>query len=220
LKGRGIHQLAFQLHKTLDAEAPTPLNHQNRVAQYVKTPSIPNLPLALGNNGEKYLLSRKLTKESITKWKLLYWEEMDAIVIPIEDVGYIMRTIKEKMYKTLPGTKIGSTLFGLSQFNPLSGAAIIVEGSFDCIWMHQLGFTNTLAILHSDLTMQQYKLLQGVTGKVYIMLDGDKAGQDAATKIRQRLKSNFIVKTLQMPFNKDPDDLNKAQILTLLNESR
>ena len=220
LKGRGIKQLAFQLNKQFDASAPTPLAHQIRISQNAeRVPIIPNLPLAIDNPGEKYLQSRRLTRESIIKWSLRYWSEKDAVIIPIEDVGYIMRTIQNKMYKTLPGTRIGGILFGLSAFNPLHDSAILVEGSFDCIWLHQLGFDNSLAILHADITAQQYKLLQGVTQKVYIMLDGDAPGISAAEKIKQKLKSNFIVKIVKMPIGKDPDNLSKLEIQTLLNES-
>jgi DNA primase len=219
LKGRGIHQLAFQLDKSLDIDAPTPMAHALRVAKFEKMPSVPNLPLAFENDGERYLLKRGLTKESIRKWNILYWTEMDSVVIPIEDVGYIRRNIKTKEYKTLPGTKIGSTLFGLQYFNPLKNSAILVEGSFDCIWMHQQGFDNTLAILHSDITQHQYTLLQGVTNKIYVMLDGDVAGGLGTLKLKHKLSSNFIVKCCHLPQEKDPDDLNKAELQKLLEES-
>jgi DNA primase len=221
LRGKGIHQLAFQLNKKLDVEAPTPLGHQDRIVKANRTPTIPVLPLAIDNKGEKYLNSRKITRESIETWNIQYYEEKDAIVIPIEDVGYIMRFLgpSAKKYLTIPGTKIGSTLFGLSRFNPLYGSAILVEGSLDCIWMHQLGFDHTLGILHADLTLKQYKLLQGITTKIYIALDGDQPGQVAAEKLRNRLKSNFIVRRVILPEGKDPDNLNKSELLRLLDES-
>jgi DNA primase len=219
LKGRGIHQLAFQLNKKLDSTASTPLSHQLRVSEKVEVPHIPSLPSALNTPGEKYLASRKLNSDSISKWNIMYWAEKEAIVIPIEDAGYITRRIKEKKYLTIPGTKIGSTLFGLSQFNPLAGSAILVEGSLDCIWLHQIGFNNALAIMHTSLTPTQYTLLQGITSKIYLMLDGDSPGETAAGKLKQQLKSNFIVKTVKLPEGKDPDNLSRPEILTLVNES-
>jgi len=219
LKGRGIHQLAFQLKKTLDVDSPTPLARHVRIEKKCNIPHIPNLSIALGNPGELYLTSRGLTRESIVKWNLLYWPEEDAVIIPIEDVGYIKRCISEKKYFTLPGTRVGSILFGLSHFNSLRGSAILVEGSFDCIAMHQMGFDNTLAILHSDLTWIQYKILQGITSKIYIMLDGDNAGQEASKKIRKMLSSNFIVKVVNLPAGKDPDNLDRGSIISLLKKS-
>lgn len=217
LKGRGLHQLAFQLNKVLDPLADIPLNHFKRIQEFEKLPTIPNLPSAIGTRGEEYLNKRKISLDSIYKWNIMFWAEMESIVIPIEEVGYIRRSIVDKTYKTLPGTKIGSTLYGLSQFNALLGSAILVEGSLDCIYMHQIGFTNTLAILHSDITPMQYKILQGITNKIYIMLDGDAPGQAASEKIKQRLKRNFIVKQLKLPVGKDPDDLTRAEILKLIS---
>lgn len=219
LKGRGLHQLAFQLNKQYDDSAPTPLSRQKKIESSFNLPHIPNLPIALDNPGEKYLISRGLSKDSIVKWNLLYWSEENAVVIPIEDVGYIKRSILKKEYKTLPGTKVGSVLFGASNFNPLKGSAILVEGSFDCIAMHQKGFDNTLALLHADLTGTQYKILQGLASKVYIMLDGDEPGREAAKKVRKTLSNAFIVKVVSLPEGKDPDNLDRTEVLSLLNKA-
>lgn len=217
LKGRGLHQLAYALKKNLEPVEPT-LNKKKIEPKNI-TPYIPNIPIALDNPGEKYLLSRGLSRESIVKWNLLYWPEENAVVIPIEDVGYIKRKITEKSYMTLPGTRVGSILFGQSNFNSLKGSAILVEGSFDCIAMHQMGFDNTLALLHADITRFQYKILQGMTSKIYIMLDGDKAGKEAAKKIKKILSLSFIVRTVELPEGKDPDNLDRGTLMSLIKKS-
>ena len=190
-----------------------------------RLPYIPILPLAIKNEGEKYLATRKFTQDTIKKWNLMYWKSINAIVIPTEDVGYTIRYIdadnnKEK-YKYVCGTKITNCLFG---FNNLdfrnSNYIILVEGAFDTIWMHQIGFTNTLGILHSNISKTQHNLLKQMTNCVYLMLDGDEEGQKAAAKLSKILRQDFIVKICQLPKNKDPNDCNKEDIEKAIKETR
>jgi DNA primase len=80
--------------------------------------------------------------------------------------------------------------------------------------MHQNGYTNTVAILGSELSDEQYKLLIGKCKQVFLMLDNDKnqSGQKASKKIAERLKNDFIVKVCSLPDGKDPNDCSKEEI--------
>ncbi len=185
-------------------------------------PSIPILPLAWSNLGGEYLRSRKLNEGSVKTWGLQYWEKQRAVVIPISGIGYILRYIEgEKRYKYLPGTRISETLFGMERFKTNNNSAILVEGAFDTIWMHQLDFKNTLGILKSDVSEKQIEILGGICNQVYLMFDMDRnnSGQKAQKKAAEILRQSFIVKTCQLPINNDPNSCSEEQIKESINNA-
>jgi 5S rRNA maturation endonuclease (ribonuclease M5) len=227
IKGRGIHQLisdvtgVSQSGEIIQELAPTRvLKDFERNKKII--PSIPQLPIAINNRGEDYLLRRGFSTQTIEKWFIRFWDEENAVVIPIEDKGYVLRFLdsRKPKYKYIVGTRISETLFGLNKLPKTLTNIILVEGSLDCIYMHQLGFTNTLALLHADISLKQLKILGGITDYVYIMLDGDKAGRDASEKIKILLNHRFIKKICYLPDGKDPDNLNKEEIEKVLQEAK
>ncbi|MCL1812059.1 MAG: DNA primase [Treponema sp.] len=58
----------------------------------------------------------------------------------------------------------------------------LAEGYMDVIALHQGGITNTIAPLGTAFTDEQAKILKRWAEKVYLMLDNDEAGQNAAQK--------------------------------------
>lgn len=59
---------------------------------------------------------------------------------------------------------------------------ILVEGYFDVLACHRVGFANTVAVSGTALTEQHVKLLKRYADKVILCLDQDRAGQDAAER--------------------------------------
>ena len=229
IKGRGIHQLIYKITGVDQPEKIIIEPTINKISLYKEEtkeiiPSIPFLPFAVDNDGESYLLFRGFTKESISKWSIRYWDEEKAIVIPLEDKGYVLRYLKEcperGKYKVVVGTKINQILFGLSKLPKNLTSIILTEGSLDCIYLHQLGFTNTLALLKADISREQIKILGGITDYIYIMLDGDKAGNIATRKIKFLLNSRFIKRVCRLPEGKDPANLSKIEIEKILKEAK
>lgn len=75
-------------------------------------------------------------------------------------------------------------LFGLAQAREpmrVKGRAILVEGNFDVVSMHQAGFGETVAPLGTALTSEQVELLRRLASEVVLFYDGDRAGR-AATR--------------------------------------
>ena len=60
--------------------------------------------------------------------------------------------------------------------------AIIVEGNFDVISMHQAGFTATVAPLGTAFTEEQAELLSRYTDRIDLLFDSDAAGEKATGK--------------------------------------
>jgi DNA primase len=80
--------------------------------------------------------------------------------------------------------KKSKLLFGLAQARESFRAksrAVLVEGNFDVISMHQAGFTETVAPLGTALTAEQVDQLRKLVDKVVVFYDGDRAGYRATT---------------------------------------
>ncbi len=83
-----------------------------------------------------------------------------------------------------PVYKKSRLLFGLQQAREAMGMkkrAVLVEGNFDVISMHQAGFGETIAPLGTALTAEQVELLRRMAPEVVLFYDGDRAGR-VATK--------------------------------------
>jgi DNA primase len=83
-----------------------------------------------------------------------------------------------------PVYKKSKLLFGLQQAREAMSAkkrAVLVEGNFDVISMHQAGFGETIAPLGTALTAEQVDLLRRMAQEVVLFYDGDRAGR-VATK--------------------------------------
>jgi DNA primase len=118
------------------------------------------------------------------------------IVLPGNEVaGFSARLVAEAPKDSAVGAKYINSpespvykksrlLFGLAQARDamrLKGRAVLVEGNFDVISMHQAGFTETVAPLGTALTPEQVELLRRQTNEVILFYDGDRAGR-AATR--------------------------------------
>jgi DNA primase len=81
-----------------------------------------------------------------------------------------------------PVYKKSKLLFGLAQAREgmqQTGRAVLVEGNFDVITLHQAGFGEVVAPLGTALTLDQVQTLKRLTERVVLVYDGDKAGYKA-----------------------------------------
>jgi DNA primase len=105
-----------------------------------------------------------------------------------------------------------------SKLETLTNYIILVEGIVDMLNLQDNGIHNAICCFgtNSLFSNTREKLLpfkaQGVS-KVYILFDGDKAGKEAAAKLKPIIEQeNFIVEILELPDDTDPGDLTKEEI--------
>jgi DNA primase len=96
-------------------------------------------------------------------------------------------------------------LFGLAQaregMQKLS-RAVLVEGNFDVITLHQAEFTEVVAPLGTALTLEQVQLLKRLTPRVVLLYDGDKAGYRATLHALQTcVEADVEVRVARRPGN-------------------
>lgn len=95
---------------------------------------------------------------------------------------------------------------------------LVVEGFKACMWLVQLGFTNTVALLGSAMSDEQRALLERLGGTLYLFLDNDKAGEKK-TQIGERLASaGCDVRIPEYP-TKQPDTLKRRQVQQAMREA-
>jgi DNA primase len=88
--------------------------------------------------------------------------------------------------------------------------SILVEGQFDAIMSHQIGYLNTVATSGTALTDDQLTQLARLSSRIVIALDADGAGFRASEKVWQlALSKGMDVKIAKLPMGKDPADLVK-----------
>ena len=104
-----------------------------------------------------------------------------------------------------------------------NGSIILVEGMYDLLNLYEHGLKNVVctfgtSTLYKTITekLAPYELL-GVN-KIYILYDGDKAGQDASKKLKKIIPERFNPEVIVLPVDMDPGDLDKSQIDYIVSE--
>jgi DNA primase len=93
-----------------------------------------------------------------------------------------------------------------------SNRAIVVEGYFDCLALHQAGIEDAVATLGTALSEHHAKELSRKVPRVVVCYDGDSAGRKAAvTALRTLLAANLDVTVVVLPEGQDPDDVVRAR---------
>lgn len=100
-------------------------------------------------------------------------------------------------------------------------SAVLVEGLFDMLNMYDRGIHNVSCcfgtnMLYKDTSMKLLPLkTQGIT-HIYILFDGDKAGKDAAEKLKPIIEElDFVVEIISLPDDMDPGDLDDEYIQSI-----
>jgi DNA primase len=219
--------------------------HKN-AEQVVACPAIVNAPLNFQlqvDGGHPYLKERGLTPEAIAYFGLGYASKgsmANRIAIPLYDehgrlVGYAGRVVDDSQineenprYK-FPGTREREgkryefhkslLVYHLFQISAKVSELTIVEG-FSSVWhLHQHGYLNTVALMGSDCSDAQIKLiLQKVEldGQIALMPDGDVAGRRCAQALLERLSPYRYVRWLKLDEGQQPTDYTTEQLQALL----
>lgn len=165
----------------------------------------------------------------------------DRVMIPIKDasgsvIGFSARKIKEETFgpkyintAETPLFKKSKILFGLSYCRKKIAKerkAVIVEGQFDALRLIFEGLSITVAGQGTAFGESHIKELMNLgINKVYLALDGDKAGQDATVKIGHLFQKEAIeVFVVTLSKGKDPDSFVKekgiGEFIKLLIEAK
>jgi DNA primase len=155
----------------------------------------------------------------------------DRVMFPLRDaqgkvVGFSGRTLtpdeKTPKYVNSPETELykkSDLLFGYdiakNSIRTLD-FSLIVEGQFDVVMSHQAGYSNTVAVSGTALTLHHVQLLERLSTRVVLALDADRAGIAAMQRAADlMLRRGFDVKVAKLPSGADPADLVRSDVAAL-----
>lgn len=165
-----------------------------------------------------------LVKEAEGKPGTYYDRFRNRLIFPIKDaagrtVAFTGRALDpndQAKYLNSPETELykkSQILFGMDRAKDAireRGFALLVEGQFDLVLLHQIGFQNTVALSGTALSETHLSAIKRYAENLMLALDADRAGLAAAAKsAHAALSSGMRVKAVRMPLGKDPADLAK-----------
>ena len=146
----------------------------------------------------------------------------DRVMLPVlgrsgEVVGFGSRLLdpeaKERKYVNSPESSIyhkKDQLYGLHAARETlrkGGRAILVEGNFDVLGLHQAGFSEAVAPMGTALGADQVTLLRRFAKTVVLLFDGDAAGRKATlAAVELCARSGLEARVAALPDGVDPDD--------------
>lgn len=201
---------------------------KKRVLHPITEEQLATYPSAKNN---LFLLKRGVSNEDIKEWELKIVGL--EIVIPVRDtsrilVGAAKRVIVveegESKYKNSEGFKKTHFLFGAHKFFSKKGTVILVEGLFDVIRLHSLGFKNSLSILGLDIHRPQIEILKSLgISRILLFMDNDKEGKEVIGRNAQVLISAgfpVYIPNYQNMRGKDAGDMkSREEVLSVIENS-
>lgn len=149
----------------------------------------------------------------------------DRVTIPITDTRGRVLAFGARLlegdgpkYLNSPETSLyrkSSVLYGLEharQAIQRADRALLVEGYFDVISMHEAGFEEVVATCGTALTGEHLETLRRLTGNVVALFDADEAGGRAAERsLPLFFEAGVLPWRLEVPGAKDPDELVREE---------
>jgi len=174
---------------------------------------------------------RGISRETLKKFGAFYTNQVeelaDRIVFPLIDISgnisvFVARHTLSDAQPRYVNYPRGRTLpiFPI-QMEKGTRSIVLVEGIFDFLNCYDKGLTNTVCTFGTQTLKANIKgkllpfKIQGIQ-KIYIMFDGDKAGQDAARALQPLIEENEIeVEIINLPDGTDPGDLDQEYISSI-----
>jgi DNA primase len=151
----------------------------------------------------------------------------NRIAIPIHNdlgqmVAYCGRAVdknqirKEGKYKLPANFSKSEIVYNLNR-QPKKAKALILVESYISVWkLHQMGISCAVAIMGSQLSIQQEKLITGFLGphkRIVCMFDADEAGKKCAEDCLNRLSQTLYVKVADIgQYAKKPHQLTSENL--------
>jgi DNA primase len=189
---------------------------------------LPRLRLSLRLRWHPYLEERGVQPGTAAEFGVGYYTGPgflhQRVVFPIHDsagqpVGYAGRSLDggEPRYLFPPGFRKSQVVFNLHRaVREAAGCAIVVEGFFDCLRVHQAGYPNVVALMGVSLSEVQAQLLRERFPRLALMLDGDEAGRRASQQLAARLQGKVSLSVVETPSGRQPDQMSSEEMGSLL----
>lgn len=210
-----------------------------------QTEALPEALLGVFQHCPTSLLEAGFEMELLRQWEIGYDLNHRRPTYPIRDhlgrlVGVMGRNERgywlygpeeyKKFLDVYPRRRPNKSdyLWGLHKFYAIRFAGkqeepfVLVEGFKACLWTIQSGFPHTAALMGSYLSEMQARLVERITGQVYLFLDQDDAGLRGCQRAIKRLHTSCDVRIVPYPRRGklQPDDLTTDEVASALEAAR
>lgn len=190
-----------------------------------------------------YLAERGFRPETIGHFGLGYCNRglmRGRVVIPLHDaggrlVGYAGRITKDAEISEehpkyrFPGDRERNgvvyvfrkalLLYNAHRVERPVGDLIVVEGFASVWWLWQWGYPAAVAVMGSSCSDEQAKTIVSLvrpTGRVWVMTDGNTAGEECAASILVRVAPYRLVRSVKLLPDDQPTDLTPGDLAKVL----
>jgi len=191
-----------------------------------------------------YLSGRGFTRETMRFFGVGFCSRgtlKDRIAIPLHDsegklVGYAGRVIDEAVvtednprYRLPSRREHGGTIYEFRKtlflyngfrMNAPCEDLVVVEGFPSVWWLTQHGFPSVVALMGSECSEEQVELIVSLvrpSGRVWLMPDGDKAGERLAQTFLPLVSPHRFVRWVKLGEGRQPTDLPALTLKTDLS---
>lgn len=182
---------------------------------------------------QKYIASRKITKQLAESFGIGYDKSQDMVVTPMFDinencVGVIGRSIEGKRFKNSFNLPTSKTLFNFNRARKQStDTLILTEANFDTILATGAGFPNTAACLGGSFTDYHVTQVSRSFSRLIIATDNDEAGHSFAKRIARKCRGRglsiyrmkYDVTCVLPDGKKDFGDLTRDEIIQTIKNA-
>lgn len=173
------------------------------------------------------LIERGLELETLHYFEVGFSNEKNRVVIPVRShnyklTGFIGRAIEshqEPRYLYNKGFKRADNLFNIQNAKQ-HPSCIIVEGSIDCMFVHQAGFPYVTATLGAAVSDKQLKMIRKFFDSIIIFSDNDEAGMAMRRGIIEMCRGKDLSVANIPPGLKDPGEMTSNQIQEAINNKK
>ena len=170
-----------------------------------------------------YMYKRKLTNEIIQKFDIGFNPNTNSITFPIRDIkggliGISERNVENKIFN-LPHLvdKPVYLLYNVLQENYTE--VYVCESQINALTLWTYGYP--AVALFGTGSSYQYDILNKCGIRHFILcFDGDNAGYKGSVRFKENINPYCIVETVNLPLNKDVNDLSREEFETLLKNKK
>ena len=172
----------------------------------------------------KTLIERGISLDTLIHFEVGFSTEKNRVVIPVRShnyqlTGFIGRAVESQQdprYLYNKGFKRADNLFNIQNAKQ-HPSCIIVEGSIDCMFVHQAGFPNTIATLGAAVSEKQIGMIKKFFDSIIIFSDNDDAGYAMRRGIIEMCRGKNLSFASIPPGLKDPGEMSSNEIQEALD---
>lgn len=198
---------------------PTPAGPGQLVTKERKSSSPLGFTLRAVDTAHPYLAARGIEIPTAMQFGVGFYRGSGIfggrLVIPIHNergelVAYCGRAIdgSQPRYRFPCGFAKSEFVFNLHRAAAAEQqTAVVVEGFFDCLKLHQAGVPAVVALMGAELYEAQKNVLLRHFRSILLMLDGDTAGRRATAAISAQLRPYATLRVIHLADGVQPDQL-------------